>query len=949
MLPTEYQNFVYLSRYARWREFDKRRETWDETVERYCNFWKKRYGDQFPYERVYKAILNLDVMPSMRSLMTAGPALDRDEMAGYNPVTGSTRIITKDGNFCIKDLENKPVEVLNKDGCWAAAVVRSYGEQPIYKVTTKLNSNTVKETECTINHRWVLSDGTVKSTDALLYGDSIGFQAAKKPDIDEDYMLGIRHGIVYGDGTATKSNKRVKGFMLRLCGNSKELLSYFDGYPRSYPKSANGDPVVYFFDSFAATTDLKALPSYGESDSYLLGFVRGWLAADGSVGKTGSRVTLCTNDKGLEWLRNRVESLGFIIQRVYQQSSVTNYGVRTHPSFIVAFSRSSIIEEDLLCSWKRDSFKPLNSHWVVSSVEKTGTNAPVFCAEVPDTNTFVLEGGLVTGNCSALPIDHPRAFDEILYVLMCGTGVGFSVESKYVNQLPVVPELFDTDTTIVVADSKIGWATALRQLIGLLYSGSVPTWDISRLRPYGARLKVFGGRASGPAPLVDMMQFVVNTFRRAQGRRLTPIECHDIACKIADCVVVGGVRRSALISLSDLSDQAMRDSKSGQWYDEPDKGIIREGQRALANNSAVYETRPDMDTFLAEWTALVASKSGERGFFNRKSSRLQALATGRRDVDQEFLTNPCGEIILRPYGLCNLSEVVVRYSDTLEDIKEKVEVATIIGTFQSTLTNFKYVRQVWRKNAEEERLLGVSMTGIMDHKLLSGRGDTAFLSEFLSGLKQHAINVNAFWAGNLGINASSAITTVKPSGTVSQLVDSASGIHPRWNTHYIRTVRADKKDPLAKFMRLKGFPVENEQRRPDVTDVFSFPIQTKGIIVKRTDVTAIQQLEHYLVFKRHWCEHNPSITVYVKDDEWLAVGDWLYKNFDEVGGVSFLPHSDHIYAQAPYQDITKEEYEVFLNKMPKNVDWTELGQFEDEDNTSGSQELACLSGVCEIV
>lgn len=631
-LPTLYQQYIHLSRYARWREFDKRRETWEETVERYCNFWKRRYGDLFPYAEVYNAIVNLEVMPSMRSLMTAGPALERDEMAGYN--------------------------------------------------------------------------------------------------------------------------------------------------------------------------------------------------------------------------------------------------------------------------------------------------------------------------CSAIAIDHPRAFDEILYVLMCGTGVGFSVESKFVNLLPNVPELYDSDTTIVVSDSKIGWATALRQLVGLLYSGSIPTWDVSRIRPSGARLKTFGGRASGPAPLVDMMQFVVKTFKNAQGRKLTPLECHDIACKIADCVVVGGVRRSALISLSDLSDEQIRDSKSGQWYDEPDKGIIRQGQRSLANNSAVYEARPDMDTFITEWTALVKSKSGERGVFNRRAARLQSQATLRRNPEQDFLTNPCGEIILRPSGLCNLTEVVIRSGDSLEDIKRKVRIATLLGTFQSTLTNFKYVRQVWRKNAEEERLLGVSFTGIMDHTILSRVSDEA--KSWLSELKLHAIETNAAVADSIGIGHSVAITTVKPSGTVSQLVDSASGIHPRWHTHYIRTVRADKKDPLAKFMRLKGFPVEDEQRRPDATDVFSFPVQARGDPVIRTDITAIQQLDHYLMFKRYWCEHNPSITVYVKDDEWLAVGDWLYKNFDDVGGVSFLPHSDHVYAQAPYQDCTMEEFVATCDKMPQLADWSELGEFEDEDNTVGSQELACLSGVCEI-
>lgn len=632
MKLTPYQQYIHLSRYARWREFDKRRETWEETVARYCDFWKRRFGDLFPYDKVYDAILNMEVMPSMRALMTAGPALERDEMAGYN--------------------------------------------------------------------------------------------------------------------------------------------------------------------------------------------------------------------------------------------------------------------------------------------------------------------------CSALPIDHPRAFDEILYVLMCGTGVGFSVEQRFVSKLPCVPELYESDTTIMVGDSKIGWATALRQLIGLLYSGSIPTWDVSNVRLSGARLKTFGGRASGPAPLEDMMRFVVKKFRGAQGRQLTSLECHDIACKIADCVVVGGVRRSALISLSDLSDEMMRDSKSGQWWDDPDNGVVREGQRSLANNSAVYEQRPDVDTFTTEWLALMKSKSGERGFLNRRSSRLQAQKTGRRSPDHDFLTNPCGEIILRPYGLCNLTEIMVRPGDTLEDLARKVEVATIIGTFQSTLTNFKYVRQVWRKNAEEERLLGVSMTGIMDHEQLRLVDDLTV--GMLTVLKQHAIKTNADWADRLGVSHSVAITTVKPSGTVSQLTDTASGIHPRWNAHYLRAVRTDKKDPLAKFMRNAGFPVEDELRRPENTDVFYFPVKAPEGVPTRADVSALQQLEHYMMFKKYWCEHNPSITVYVKEDEWLKAADWMYTNFDDIGGVSFLPHSDHIYKQAPYADLTKEEYERMLTKMPV-VDWSGLSELEDEDNTSGSQELACMSGVCEIV
>jgi len=543
-------------------------------------------------------------------------------------------------------------------------------------------------------------------------------------------------------------------------------------------------------------------------------------------------------------------------------------------------------------------------------------------------------------NCSYVAIDHVRAFDEILYILMCGTGVGFSVERQFINNLPTVSEDFhQSDTLITVRDSKIGWASAFRELIAMLYNGQIPKWDVSKVRPAGAKLKTFGGRASGPKPLVDLFNFAVDLFKRAAGRKLTSVECHDLVCKIADIVVVGGVRRSALISLSNLSDDRMRMAKSGRWWET-------EPQRALANNSAAYTERPDMEIFLKEWQALIESKSGERGIFNRVAAKKKAAEFGRRDPNHEFGTNPCGEIILRPSGLCNLTEVVIRAGDTLEDLMDKVEVATIMGTFQSTLTNYRYVRNVWKRNAEEERLLGVSMTGIMDHEVLSKPSEQA--AQWLTQLREHAVKVNAEWAQKLGINPSVAITTVKPSGTVSQLVDSASGIHPRYSKYYVRTVRADKKDPLAQFMRAEGFPVEDCVMKPDTTDVFSFPVRGPEHAVFRNDMSAIQQLEHYLMFKRFWCEHNPSITVYVRDHEWLAVGDWVYNHFDDIGGVSFLPHTDHVYQQAPYIECSAEEYEALVAKMP-TVDWSKLQEFEKEDNTTGTKELACTAGVCEII
>lgn len=541
-------------------------------------------------------------------------------------------------------------------------------------------------------------------------------------------------------------------------------------------------------------------------------------------------------------------------------------------------------------------------------------------------------------NCSYVAVDDPRAFDEILYILMVGTGVGFSVERQEINKLPSIPEeLYETDTTITVKDSRIGWAVAYREFISLLYSGRIPKYDVSALRPKGARLKTFGGRSSGAEPLIDLFKFTVEVFRKSAGRKLNSLEVHDIVCKIADIVVVGGVRRSALISLSNLTDERLRTAKSGQWWEN-------EGQRALANNSVAYTEKPDMGIFIKEWESLYTSKSGERGIFNRVSATNKAGATGRRDIEWSFGTNPCGEIILRSCGLCNLSEIIIRPEDTLATLKNKVHIATIIGTFQSTLTNFRYVRPVWKRNAEEERLLGVSLTGIMDNDYLSDVSQPQ-LSEALEILKNDAINANKEWAERLGIAPSVAITTIKPSGTVSQLVDSSSGIHPRYSAYYIRTVRSDAKDPLAQFLEAQGVPCEPDVTKPETVKVFSFPQKAPDGAVLRENLSAIDQLEHYLVYNKHWAEHNCSITVYVREEEWLEVGAWVYKHFNEIGGISFLPYSDHIYKQAPYQPCSKEEYETALAKMP-TIKWEEF--VETEDTLENVKDLACVAGVCEI-
>ncbi len=545
-------------------------------------------------------------------------------------------------------------------------------------------------------------------------------------------------------------------------------------------------------------------------------------------------------------------------------------------------------------------------------------------------------------NCSYLAIDSPRSFDELMYVLMCGTGVGFSVERAFINKLPVIAETFHpTDTTIVVGDSKIGWASAFRELIAMLYAGKIPKWDMSKVRPSGARLKTFGGRASGSAPLDDLFRFCVEVFQKARGRKMTSIECHDVVCKIADIVVVGGVRRSALISLSNLSDNRMAKAKTGAWWEV-------DGHRRLANNSVAYTEKPDFEAFINEMKTLYESRAGERGLFSRVAAQNIAARNGRRDSEQDFGTNPCSEIILRSNQFCNLSEVVVREDDTAETLKEKVELAAIIGTLQATLTDFRYLRNIWQKNTAEEALLGLSMTGIMDNELLSGKGDAEELASTLEGLRDHAIKVNEKWAKKLGIEQSAAITCVKPSGTVSQLVDSASGIHPRFSKHYIRRVRSDKKDPLAVFMEAAGFPVEQDVMS-ESSVVYSFPVKapTSSVVVK--EVGAMQQLALWKAYQNHWCEHKPSITVYYTDDEYLQVAQWIWENFDICSGISLLPVSDHVYQQAPYEDISAEKYEELVASMPKDVNWNDLIYFEQEDNTTGSQELACVGGACEIV
>jgi ribonucleoside-diphosphate reductase alpha chain len=544
-------------------------------------------------------------------------------------------------------------------------------------------------------------------------------------------------------------------------------------------------------------------------------------------------------------------------------------------------------------------------------------------------------------NCSYLPVDDPKAFDEAMYILMCGTGVGFSVERDCISKLPEIPGLlFDTEETIIVKDSKEGWAKAFRKLLALLWAGEIPKWDLSLVRPAGAKLKIFGGRASGPAPLDNLFRFTVKVFKEAKGRKLSSLECHDLMCKVGEVVVSGGVRRSAMISLSNLSDDRMRHAKTGEFYKT-------EPQRQMSNNSVAYTEKPDPYTFMREWLSLAESGTGERGMFYRGAAKNKAAENGRRNSEYDFGTNPCSEIILRPYQFCNLSEIIVRGTDTIKDLERKVRIATIIGTFQSTLTHFPYLRKIWHNNTAEERLLGVSMTGIMDNAITNGK-DSNDLESVLMILKKIAVDTNKEFAEAIGIPQSTAITCVKPSGTVSQLTDSASGIHARHSQYYIRTVRCDKKDPLTQFMMDQNIPWETDGWSQSNV-VFSFPIKAPDMCVTRDDMSAIEQLEFWKIYAMHWCEHKPSVTISVGKDEWLETGSWIYKNFDIASGLSFLPRSDMVYEQAPYQDCTEEHYKEFLAKMPEFIDWSKLADYEQEDNTVGNQTLACTSDSCEVV
>lgn len=544
-------------------------------------------------------------------------------------------------------------------------------------------------------------------------------------------------------------------------------------------------------------------------------------------------------------------------------------------------------------------------------------------------------------NCSYLAIKELRDFAETLYLLCSGTGVGFSVEKAAVDQLPVVqPQKGVPSKYFVIDDSKEGWAEALHDCLHALFNGEDAIFDFSQIRPAGARLKTMGGRAAGPQPLMDLLEFTKEVVLARQGKKLRPIDVHDIMTKIGEIVVAGGVRRSAMISLSDLEDAEVQHAKDGRFWEHS-------AHRALANNSAVYKQKPTREEFLSEWDALRKSGSGERGIFNRGSLTEQVPA--RRLFEWNGVvpalagTNPCGEIVLKDKQFCNLTEIVARAEDTEETLLKKARIATILGTYQSTLTDFKFLSSEWKRNCEDERLLGVSITGQWDSPAVRDE-------QVLTRMKHVAQDTNSEYAKRFGINPSTAITCVKPSGTVGQLVNASPGLHARYSEYYLKRVRISVTDPLFKMLRDLGVPSHPEVGQGESTAntfVLDFPIASPQGAVTADKLSAIAQLEHWLMMKRSWTEHNPSCTIYIKDGEWEQVRDWIYEHWDLVGGLSFLPYEDHVYELAPYTPISKEEYEKLASLFPK-IDFSVLTRYEKDDETTGAQELACVAGGCEL-
>jgi ribonucleoside-diphosphate reductase alpha chain len=604
------------------------------------------------------------------------------------------------------------------------------------------------------------------------------------------------------------------------------------------------------------------------------------------------------------------------------------------------------------CDYFEDHLKEKHSHKIPRKVLKEVYDSIYNLEVMPSMRTLMTSGKALESaevanyNCAFLVVDAVRAFSEHMYVLMCGAGSGFSVERRFTEKLPEVPEeLHPSDTTIIVADSRKGWCAAYNQYLNLLFAGNIAKVNVDKVRKEGTRLKTFGGYASGPGPLLDLFKHTEEIFRGAQGRQLRPIEVFSIMCYIAQIVVVGGVRRSATIALFDKDDIEMRTAKSGYWFNDP-----KRKHYAMANISAVFETKPAAAEFMDIWRDLVASKAGEPGILNRKALWEGAEAIGRATRYEDgsripYGVNPCSEIVLQPYSFCNLTGAAIRPEDTLEDIKKKVRVATIIGTWQATVTDFDYLRKVWQSNVEDERLLGVCLAGIMDHPVLSQTTEES--ARWENELRELAWEVNKSIAEDIGINTTASVTAIKPAGNSGELYDVASGIHPRYAPYYIRSIRQSNGDPMTEFLKATGIPHEvSVQNARD--SIFYFPVKSPEGAICAKDRTAIQQLEHWLHMKRNYATHTISATVYVREHEWIAVGAWVYDNFNEVTGLSFLPYDDHIYQQAPYTPCSAEDYEKARGKMPEEIDWSLLKHFEQSDSTTVSQEFACTGGSCAL-
>lgn len=952
-----YETFIAKSRYARYIDASARRENWAETTARYMNFMaghlQAKHNYTIPpelYVELQSAIENCEVMPSMRALMTSGKALSRDNTAGYNCFAQETKFITDEGIKSFSECyDGQQVNVLATT--FKPAIVKKFGKEKLLKMTVSRAGKYKEEIFTTANHRWIVIDaGGCNRRDVETSQLSAGMilKKTESTSLHKNVIpcnIGIMHGIVFGDGSkyyTRDSETRKTSTHIILCGDSVDLSKHFTSGKKDEMcgEGAQARQRISFLP-----WNWKELPPLTANKEYLLGFLMGWFAADGSIGADGSNPSLSNKSaEMLEWARSACAVLGIMTRNVRGGERVNPFDpAETTTMYSVSINQWTLPESFFLKEKHRLSFEKRSEHdkffWIVDKIEETDRYEDVWCVQVQGHEYFTLANGIETRNCSYLPIDDMKAFDEAMYILLCGTGVGFSVERQYTNKLPEIPEkIYDSESMIVVSDSKEGWAKALRQVIAMLYSGEAPRWDVSKVRAAGARLKVFGGRASGPEPLVSLFNFVVRTFKQAAGRKLNSLECHDIMCKIGEVVVVGGVRRSAMISLSNLSDDRMRHAKSGAWWET-------QGQRALANNSACYTERPDVGTFLREWLSLYDSKSGERGIFNREAAQNVVKMNGRRNPDFDFGTNPCSEIILRPYQFCNLTEVIVRSTDKIADLKRKMRIASILGTFQSTLTHFPYLRKVWRDNTEAERLLGVSMTGMFDNAMFVNPDDPK-LPGRLEELRNHVVEVNKALAEELGIPQSAATTAIKPSGTVSQRVDSSSGMHARHAEYYYRRVRADNKDPLTQFMIASGVPNEPDVTKPGSTTIFTFPKKAPQGALLRKDLTAIQHLKLWLVFQKHYCEHKPSVTISVTEKEWPAVGAFVWEHFDSMSGVSFLPYDGGNYRQAPYEDCTEQQYNELMARMPTGIDWDSI--IEIEDNVEGAQMLACTAGGCEI-